>query len=305
MSNYIRKTLYEKKDIEFVSIDSCSKINVLNYIYINTNHKFYPGDINDINMLNVFLELEKPDIILHAAAETNTGFTEKDISRINSTNIIGTQNLISMAIKHKVKNFILLSSDDVYGQLSSVSKTPWKEDSNTNPRNPYAASKVCAETLLKTACEYSDLKYNILRLSSVYGPRQLDKFLIPKLTNSILNDKMIDIYGTGSNIRDWTHVYDICTAINTIVLDGKLNETYNVSSQCELSNIEIHNDVCKILNKGWDKVNFIEDKISHDFRRAMSSDKLQQLGWQPKIKFKDGISNTVSWIKDNQWFYKV
>lgn len=304
MSNYIRKTIYENKDIKFSSIDNCSKIEILNYVYLNSSHKFYPGDINDLNILNVFFELEKPDIVIHAAAETKNSFDFSKIEEINKTNINGTQNVINCCIKHNVQKMILISSDDVYGELKSQSASSFKEDALLNPKNVYGASKLCSEVLLKTAHEYSGLSYNILRLSNVYGPRQTNNFYIPKIVNNIINDNYSEIYGTGSNIRDWTHVYDVCSAINIIINEGMNNEIYNISSHQEFSNIEVYNEVCKVLNKGYDKINFVKDKQSHDYRRAIDSTKLRSLGWEPNIKFKNGIVNTINWIKDNRFFYR-
>jgi dTDP-glucose 4,6-dehydratase len=305
--NFVRKAVYDQKQREdkfqFISVDRVTA-NALNSMYWNKNHIFYPADVRDEHIMDVIFQREQPDIVIHGAAETFVDTSLKDPNSFITSNVLGTQVVINCCIKHKVSKLIYISTDEVYGQLTDDKASAWSETSELNPRNPYSASKASGELLVKAAHASHGLIYNITRSSNCYGPRQLPEKLIPKAIKCILEGKKIPIYGQGKQIRDWTYVADNCTAITNILDKGLPNETYNISAHQEFTNIEVIQAICNAMGGGHDLISFVEERPGHDFRYSVNTDKLKNLGWKPSYKFKDGITETVQWYKDNQWFLK-
>lgn len=302
--NFIRKAIHQKQPYNFVSIDKLA-LSSLGSMYINNNHKFYVGDITDNHLIDVIFEHEKPDIIIHGAASTHVDNSLSNPNEFIDNNVLGTQVIINACIKHKVEKMILISTDEVYGHLTNENEPAWTEDAVINPRNPYSASKAASELLVRAANQSFGFKYNITRSSNNYGPRQTPDKLIPKVIKCILNDEKIPVYGQGLQMRDWMHVFDNCSAITTVLNSGKENETYNISTNQELSNIEIVQRICNIMGKGHNLIDFVSDRPGHDFRYSIDNAKLKELGWSPKINLKDGLTEVVEWyILNRHWALK-
>lgn len=305
-SNFIRKALYEKLPYNFVTLDKAVLSSSLNNLYFNKAlSSNYLADITDSHIIDRIFEVEKPDIVIHGAAESFVDYSLKDPNRFINANVLGTQNLINSSLKCGVKKFIYISTDEVYGHLTGDSDESWTEESPLNPRNPYSASKAAGELLVKAAHESHGLIYNITRSSNNYGPRQTPEKLIPKIIKCIKNNEPIPIYGQGMQIRDWTHVYDNCAGIFTVLNKGEPNQAYNISANQEFTNIEVVNKICNIIGNGHSLISHIPDpRAGHDFRYSINCDKIKNLGWRPNIKFNDGIQDTIEWYDCNQWFMK-
>ena len=290
-SNFIRKAIYdqnklkpEDKQYTYVSIDKVVKSNLLNNIYQNKSHQFYIGDVADEHFINVVFEYEKPDIVIHMAAESFVDDSLKDPNKFIRSNVLGTQIITNACVKWKVGKLIYISTDEVYGQLSNENELAWTEDASLNPRNPYAASKAAGELVVRAAGVSFGLNYNITRSSNNYGPRQITEKLIPKAIKAIFDGKNIPIYGQGLQIRDWTYVTDNCNAITTIMEKGEKNETYNISAHQEFSNIEVIQSVCNAMGSGHNSILFVEERPGHDFRYSVNTEKLEKLGWKPQVE---------------------
>jgi dTDP-glucose 4,6-dehydratase len=307
--NFIRKAIYDQnqkkeKKYTFASVDRVTN-NAVNSMYWNKNHAFHIADIRDQHVMDRIFETERPDIVIHGAAETFVDTSLKDPNSFVSSNVLGTQVIINSCLKTNVERLIYISTDEVYGQLTSESDAAWTEDAPLNPRNPYSASKASGELLVQAANRTHGLIYNITRCSNNYGPRQLPEKLVPKAIKCVLEGQKIPIYGQGQQIRDWTYVADNCTAIMAILDKGEPGEVYNISAKQEFTNIETINLVCNAIGKGHELISFIEDpRGGHDFRYSVDTTKIQKLGWKPTYKFRDGIRDTVQWYMDNQWFLK-
>jgi dTDP-glucose 4,6-dehydratase len=305
LSNFLRKAVYEKQPYSLVSVDRVN-YNSINSMYWNKNHTFHIADIRDQHVIDTIFQFEKPDVVLHGAAET---FVDTSLTQPNSfvtSNVLGTQVIINACVKYKIDKLVYISTDEVYGQLQSENEASWSEENVLNPRNPYAATKAAGELLVKAAHHSFGLNYNITRSSNNYGPRQTPEKLIPKTIKSILEGNKIPIYGQGLQIRDWTHVYDNCSALFQVINQGENNQIYNISSNQELSNIEVVQKICNVMQKGHDLISHVEDPrgSGHDFRYSVDSSKVRKLGWKPNYKFKDGIAETIQWYLNNQWFFK-
>jgi len=304
--NFIRKAIYEKHPYSFVSIDRVNS-NAINSMYWNKNHTFHIADIRDQHVIDTIFQFEKPDIVIHGAAETFVDYSLSDPNSFVTSNVLGTQVIINACIKHDVKKLIYISTDEVYGQLTSEDEPSWTEESIIRPRNPYAATKAAGEFMVQAANQSHGLIYNITRSANNYGPRQTPEKLIPKAIKNVLAGTPIPIYGQGLQLRDWTHVFDNCAGIFTVLESGVPNETYNISANQKFANIEVIQKVCNVMQKGHDLITFVEDprKTGHDFRYSIDSTKLQKLGWKPTIKLSDGLANLcIPWYLNNQWWFK-
>jgi dTDP-glucose 4,6-dehydratase len=306
-SNFIRKIVYQannnrdKYPYSVVSIDRVSGNG--NLVFINKNHTFHIADIRDPHIIDIIFQFERPDIVIHGAAETFVDYSLNDPNPFITSNVLGTQVIINACLKHGTERLIYISTDEVYGQLTSEAEASWTEEAPLDPRNPYSASKAAGELLVKAAHQSHGLIYNITRSSNNYGPRQTAEKLIPKTIKCVLNNQKIPLYGQGLQIRDWTHVFDNGDALLTILNQGQPNQTYNISANQEFTNIEVVQTICNAMGKGHELISFIEDpRKSHDFRYSVNSNKIRQLGWKPSFKFKEGIADTVEWYTINKYF---
>lgn len=297
-SNFIRKAIYEKCPYKFVSLDRVSDSKVLNSLYVNKDHQFYFGDISDAHFLNVLFEFERPDIVVHGAAETDSK------KPFLSSNILGTQNIIDCCLKWGTERLLFISDEKVYGHLEKETDALFLETSPLNPRSAYAASKAAGELLVQAAHISHGLSFNIIRPSNIYGPRQSVQNLIPKTIKCITSGEILPVIGQGHQMRDWMHVYDACSAILTVLDAGIPGEIYNVSAGQELATIEVIQRVCNAMKKGYDLISFTPEGAGADFRRASNSTKLKTLGWKTEFKFKDGVDLCISWYINNRWALK-
>ncbi len=303
-SNFIRKAIYNKYPYSFISIDKVS--GSTNSLYSNKNHTFHIADIRDQHIIDKIFEFEKPDAVIHAAAESHVDFSLTRPNDFITSNVLGTQVIINACIKHTVEKLVYISTDEVYGHLTSDTDAGWTEESPLNPRNPYAASKAAGELLVRAAHQSHGLNYNITRSSNNYGPWQTTDKFIPKVIKCISNEEKIPVYGQGLQIRDWTHVFDNCSAIMSILEKGQANETYNISANQEVSNIEMVQKICNIMNKGHNLINHIipDPRPGHDFRYSIDSSKIKSIGWSPKLKLSEGLDQCVEWYTMNQWMFR-
>jgi len=301
--NLIRKLIYEKCPYTISSIDRVNN-NVINSLYINRDHHFYLGDVRDSHIVNNIFQFEKPDIVIHMAAESSVDKSIIDAHNFITSNVLGTQVIIDACLKYKVETLIYVSTDEVLGHLTNESEPGWTEESTPNPRNPYAASKLAGELLINASHHTHGLQYIITRASNNYGPRQTSDKLVPRTIKSILNNEKIQIYGKGEQIRSWIHVFDNCSAIMTLLEKGQPNQIYNVSAEQELTNLEMIQKICNTMGKGHNLFEFVQDRLGHDFRYSISANKLKKLGWTPKYKLSDGLAQTCEWYKANQFIFK-
>jgi dTDP-glucose 4,6-dehydratase len=301
-SNFIRKVFDERLPYKFVSVDKVIAQYNLKNIFKHTNHAFYMGDIADEVFMNNVFNLERPDIIIHGAAESFVDDAIKSAQPFVHSNIMGTQVMIDLSLKYGVERFVYISTDEVYGQLKVGDKS-WTETSQLKPRNPYSASKACGEMLVIAANQTHGLNYNITRCCNNYGPRQPPRNLVPRVITSILNNKLIPIHGEGKQIREWIYVEDHCSAIIKIVELAPPNEIYNVGSGVEWTNLEMVSHISRRLKIKDTKINFIKDRAGHDFRYSVDCSKIKNLGWNISFNFDKGLMQCINWYLENSNYY--
>lgn len=254
----------------------------------------YRADITDVDTIDNVFSIERPNVIIHAAAQT---VADKPFT---TTNVLGTKILLDTSVKYGVKRFIYVSSDSVYGSLNSESEPSWDENSPLNPQNTYSLSKVEAEKLVKV----SGLQYNITRSSNNYGERQQSNRLIPRVVKSILDGDKIPIYDKGDYVRDWIYVQDNCRGILSVLKRGAPNEIYNIGANNEMSVVEMAQRVCKILGRGYDLIEHVPNPREgvSSFRRSMDCSKIKGLGWTTEFKLGDGLEQTCRWYEKNRYW---
>lgn len=304
MSNFIRKAIYDNCPYTLVSVDNIEKTSVMNNIYSNKNHQFYIGDVSNYHFLNIIFELERPDIVLHGAAETSSPGSSIDYNKYIDSNIRSTQTIIELCAKWNVGKLIYTSTDKVYGEPIGSSNKPI-ESGAIFPSNIYASTKAAAEMLIASAGRSQNLKYNILRSCNNFGPRQTSNKFIPLIIKNIMDNVPTKIYGKGQQLREWLHVQDNCSAILDVIIKGADNQIYNVTANYEYSNIEVFNEIANILGKGHDLIEFDDSATYHEQRYSSSADKLRAIGWKPSFKPKDGLKHTVAWYVNNPYYLKL
>jgi dTDP-glucose 4,6-dehydratase len=301
-SNFMRKVMQENSDeYNFVSVDKV--LAAYNYpnVLINQDHPFYMGDIADEVFMNNVFAMHRPDIVIHGAAESFVDDSIRSAGPFIHSNVVGTQVMVDLSLKYNVSKFIQVSTDEIYGQLQEGEKS-WTEESPINPRNPYSASKASAELIVKAANQTHGLNYIITRCCNNFGPKQPPRNLIPKVITCSLNNIPIPIHGSGKQLREWIYVQDHCSAIITLIKSDVKNETYNIGTGFEKSNLEIVRTICNKLNLP-ENISFIKDRPGHDFRYSVDTSKIRSLGWEPKYSFSEGMDKCIDWYYRNRDFY--
>ncbi len=302
-SNFVRRVQHLRLPYRLVCVDVCKNTNA-NNIYSNKHHTFYLGDVSDEHFIDTVFKIEQPDYIIHGAAESQVDQSIASARPFILSNVLGTQVMADAAVKHKVKSFLFMGTDEQYGHLTSEQQSGWKEDDVQQPRNPYSASKAAAELIVKAVHETHGLPYKIVRSCNNFGPRQSARNLIPLTIKSIMNKTPMGIYGEGRELREWIYVDDAVDAILKILESGKDNEAYNIGTGYEMSNLEMFQMIANAMGGGHDLLTFVPNRKGHDFRYSVDTEKVKALPWEPKIKLKQGIEMTCGWYKNNSWFFK-
>jgi len=204
--------------------------------------------------------------------------------------------LLECARLSKIK-YLQISTDEVYGSL-----TEGYADEKTflNPSSPYSASKAAADHLVMSYHKTYDLNVNIVRAANNYGPNQYKEKLIPLMLHQISNNKPLPVYGNGLNKRDWLYVEDFCRAIFIVLECGKTGEIYNVSAHEEIDNLTLVKKLCHLCSYDERMIEFVEDRLGHDYRYAMETSKIESLGWKPKTNLEKGLIETVKWYSETK-----
>lgn len=264
------------------------------------NYRFIQGDILDRKLLDQIFSGEvegvpKPDGIVHFAAETHVDRSITDPETFVKSNVLGTEVLLEAARSHGKIRFHHISTDEVFGSLGK-DDAPWTAESPYRPRSPYSASKAASDHLVRSYFHTYGLPVTISNCSNNYGPYQYPEKLIPLSIMNLLQGKKVPVYGEGKNIRDWLYVEDHCEALEKVILNGTIGETYCIGGDNERRNLDVVRMILQLMGKEESWIEYIPDRPGHDFRYAMSTKKIcDQLGWSPKTKFSDGIQKTIAW----------
>lgn len=307
-SNFIHYQLNHYKDISIVNLDLLTYAGNpenLKNIQNDKRYKFVKGDITDGKLVEKVIK-GGIDAIINFAAESHVDRSIHNPSVFLKTNILGTQQMLEVAMKYKVPRFVHISTDEVYGSLG-LKDTAFTEHHPIEPSSPYSSSKASADLLVKAYEKTFGYKAIITRSSNNYGPYQFPEKVIPLFITNALENKPLPLYGDGKNVRDWIYVEDNCAAIDLVLRKGKLGEVYNIGGKCERQNIQITKNILKGLGKPESLIQYVKDRPGHDRRYALDISKIKrELGWKPRYTFEEGIKKTVKWYLDNRiWWERV
>ena len=317
-SNFILKWLENSKE-NILNIDNLSyaaNLRNLEVIESDPRYSFIKTDIQNQNEITEIIKELKPRAILNFAAESHVDRSIEGPESFINTNILGTYSLLEASLNYwneldesdkKIFRFFHISTDEVFGSLNLNEKKS-TENSSYKPNSPYSASKAASDHLVRAWHHTFKLPTLVSNCTNNYGPHQHEEKLIPLVITKALKNENLPIYGDGKNIRDWLYVEDHCEAIMKILDNGKPGETYNIGGNCEKSNLEVVDEICKILDfknpkqngsSYSEQIKFVKDRPGHDFRYSLDIAKIENnLNWKPKESFASGLGKTVQWYLD-------
>ncbi|MTI65565.1 MAG: dTDP-glucose 4,6-dehydratase [Firmicutes bacterium] len=321
-SNFIKYMLNKYKDYKIVNLDLLTyagSLENLKDVEDNDNYIFQKGDIADRELLKELFYEYKFDYVINFAAESHVDRSIEEPEVFLRTNIMGTQALLDTAKNHWMTGkdekgyptyrdgvkYFQVSTDEVYGALGKTGM--FTEKTPLAPNSPYSASKTSADLIVRSYNKTFKIPTNITRCSNNYGPYQFPEKLIPLMIANTLEEKDLPVYGDGMQIRDWLHVNDHCSAIDTVLHKGKIGEVYNIGGNNEKANIEIVKLIIEKLEKTEDLITYVKDRLGHDRRYAIDNTKITtELGWEPIYTFEQGMEETIKWYLDNKdWWEKI
>jgi len=303
-TNFIRHMLDTHPDLEIINFDILTyagNLNNLKGIDKQPRYSFIKGDICDQNLVNATLKKFPVDAIVHFAAESHVDRSITDPSAFVKTNVLGTHTLLEAARKHSIPKFIHISTDETYG---SIMEGSFKETDILSPSSPYSASKAGSDLLALSYFTTYHLPVIVTRCTNNFGPYQFPEKLIPLFITNLIEGKKVPVYGNGKNIRDWIHVNDHCRAVEFLLDNGIPGEVYNIGGGHEKTNLEITDKILELLGKDKSMVEYVTDRPGHDFRYSLDCSKLQKMGWKPRYSFEDALEETVTWYRQNAWWWQ-
>jgi dTDP-glucose 4,6-dehydratase len=305
-SNFVR--MISNGDLQGISsikvLDKLSYAGVIENLTAVANYpgyEFIHGDICDTNLVASLIA--EVDTVINFAAESHVDRSISGASDFVQTNIVGVQTLLD-AIKASGQDirFIQISTDEVYGSIGSGS---WTEDWPLQPNSPYSASKASGELLARSYNRTHGMDVVITRCSNNYGTHHFPEKLIPLFITNLLEGRKVPVYGTGKNVRDWLHVDDHCRGIYQVLMNGRSGEVYNIGGGRELTNNEITRLILDAMGADDSSVKYVEDRKGHDFRYSVDWTKInRELGYEPQVKFEDGLRETIQWYRENEAWWK-
>lgn len=303
-SNAVRYFLKNYSDIQIVNLDKLTYAgNLENLMDIadDSRYQFVRGDIADEKIVDKVVK--DTDVIINYAAETHVDRSIHDPKSFIVTDVFGTLTLLETAKKYKIKKYIQISTDEVFG---SILDGKFTETSPFEPNSPYAASKAGGDLLCRAYFKTYGIPVVVTHSCNFFGPNQYPEKMMPLFITNLLENKKVPVYGDGQQVREWIYTEDHCRAIDLLVQKGKEGEVYNIGTGHEMANMEITKLLLNELGKDESSIEYVKDRPGHDRRYAIDAAKLRGLGWEPRVDFLSGIKRKVQWYKDNEnWWKKI
>jgi dTDP-glucose 4,6-dehydratase len=262
-------------------------------------HTFVQGDIGDARLIEELMPGH--DVVVNFAAESHVDRSIDGPSVFLETNVLGTGVLVDAARRHEVASFVQVSTDEVYG---SIPEGFPDESAPLRPSSPYSASKAAADLLVQSYRVTYDYPVIVTRCTNNYGPYQFPEKLIPLFVTNLLDGHRVPLYGDGLNERDWLHVQDHCTAVRLLIDEGVPGETYNISADAQLTNLDLTHRILSLMGKDESQIEPVADRPGHDRRYALDSSKLRALGWKPRSNIEERLEETIDWYRDHQDWWR-
>ncbi len=304
-SNFVRVVLRRRPDAEIVVVDALTYAgNLANLAEVRADPRleFARADITDAGAIDA-VAAKGADAIVHFAAESHVDRSIADAAPFLKTNVLGTGVLLDAAVRRRIRRFLHVSTDEVYGSLGSEGRS--KEDAPLRPTSPYAASKAASDLLVLSYTATHGLDAVLTRCANNFGPYQFPEKVIPLFITNALAGDPLPLYGDGGNVRDWIHVEDHCVALDLLLEQGRTGEVYNISANYELPNRELTREILKRAGRPESLVRRVADRPGHDRRYALDAEKLrQEIDWRPAHSFSEGLDETFRWYRDNESWWR-
>ncbi len=262
--------------------------------------RFVRGAIEDPAAVAAAIDAGSPEAIVNLAAETHVDRSIAEPDAFVSTHALGTYVLLEAARRHELR-YVQVSTDEVYG---SIEEGTFTEDSPLRPSSPYSATKTGADLLVESYFHTYALPTVICRGSNNYGPYQYPEKLIPLMILNALHGDVLPVYGDGMQVRNWIHSSDFAAAIGHVLEHGVAGEVYNAGGPDEQPNIAVVKRIVELAGAEQSLIEHVADRPGHDRRYSLSSAKVRELGWSPRVRFSDGLEQTVAWYRDNAWWWE-
>ena len=306
-SHFIKYILEKYPDYMLVNFDKLTyagNLENLKEVENNKRYKFVKGDICDASEVDRVVRENKIDTIVNYAAETHVDRSVMDPSAFLKTNIFGSYNLLEATKKFDLKKMVQVSTDEVFGSIDSGK---FREDSPFEPNSPYSAAKAGGDLLCRSYFVTFQTPVVVTHSCNFYGSNQYPEKLIPLFVTNLLEGKKVPVYGDGKQVREWIYTEDHCNAIDVILHKAKAGSVYNIGSGDEIENIEITKLILEYLGYDEKMIEYVKDRPGHDKRYALDANKLKnELGWEAKVNFRDGLKKTVDWYRENEdWWKKI
>lgn len=320
-SHVVRRFVRNYPEYRIVNLDKLTyagNLANLRDVENEPNYHFVQGDIADGPFVRDLFERERPDGIIHLAAESHVDRSISNPLEFVQTNVVGTVTLLNLARELWAgdldsKRFYHISTDEVYGSLGAEGL--FTEDTAYDPHSPYSASKAASDHFVRAYHDTYGMNTVLSNCSNNYGSHHYPEKLIPLAINKIKQGEAVPVYGTGENVRDWLWVEDHARAIDVIYHEGKTGETYNIGGNNEWTNIDLIRLLCEIMDQKLGRpegtsaqlITFVQDRAGHDLRYAIDASKVKrELNWAPSLRFEEGLEKTVDWYLSNEsWLAEV
>ncbi len=311
-SNFIRQLLEKYPRIKIVNLDKLTysgNLDNLRDVARDPRYTFVRGDIADARKIKSVFKKYAPDYVINFAAETHVDRSiHVGALEFINTNVVGVFNILeAVKASGRIRKFVQVSTDEVYGSLDLTSKEKFSEDTAFAPNVPYAATKAGGDMLCRSYHSTWGVPVVVTHCSNNYGPRQYPEKLIPFFVLRMLEGKKLPLYGDGRHVRDWIYVSDHCRALELCLLRGRAGAVYNIGADNEMSNRDIAALILEYFGKDERSVEFVKDRPGHDRRYAIDAALIRkELGWKPEYHFKDAFRETIKWYVDNgTWIERV
>jgi dTDP-glucose 4,6-dehydratase len=302
-SNFVRWAHGAHPDWQLTTLDKLTyagRLENLRDVIDSPRHRFVRGDIADAAVAAPLVR--ESEIVVHFAAETHVDRSIQAAGEFIRTDVFGTFVLLEAAREAPaLRRFVQISTDEVYGSVPEGSS---RETDELRPRNPYAASKAGADRLAYSYFATYGVPVIVVRASNNYGPNQFPEKVIPLFITNAIDRRPLPLYGDGLNVRDWLHVEDHCRALDLLIARGVTGEVYNAGGGNEVRNVDLTRRILAATDRPESLIQPVADRPGHDRRYAVDSSKLHALGWQPIVPFAEGLTATVDWYRQNEWWWR-
>jgi dTDP-glucose 4,6-dehydratase len=301
-STFVRQRLLEHGD-EVTVLDKLTyagRKENFNDFADHASFRFVHGAIEDAASVASAIELGAPQALVNFAAETHVDRSIAEPDAFVKTHALGTYVLLEAARASELR-YVQVSTDEVYGSIESGSFT---EQSPLQPSSPYSATKAGADLLVQGYFHTYGLQASIARGSNNYGPYQYPEKLIPLMVLNALHGDALPVYGDGMQVRNWIHATDFARAIGRVLEHGVAGEVYNAGGPDEEANIDVVKRIIAATGASESQIDYVRDRPGHDRRYSLSSQKVRELGWEPRVRFAEGLEQTVAWYRDNAWWWE-